>query len=57
VTCPLETCIERAGPEAAYMHHETEKHFDEYTPDAVIANDGTLDELYRKVDKLLTGGQ
>lgn len=55
VTCPLEIRVERAGAEAAYMNHETEKHFDQYTPDAVLANDGTLDALYRQVDALMGG--
>jgi hypothetical protein len=52
---PLEARMQRAGAEAVYMNHETESHYDSYTPDAVIVNDGTLPELFAKVDALMAG--
>ena len=61
VTAPEELRLQRIlesgdvfNPEV--LHHETELQVDEVNPDIEIINDGTLEELKDKVQKMLQGG-
>lgn len=61
VTAPEELRVQRIlesgdvfNPEA--LHHETELQVDLINPDIEIINDGTLEELMVKVQKMLQGG-
>ena len=54
---PENTRIERmreAGEEVNldFLRHETESHIDDFDYDALIINDGTLEQLYEKIEKL-----
>jgi dephospho-CoA kinase len=65
VTAPLERRLEHikaAGDNFTMQNllHETEKHIELYEVDFEIANDGTLEDLYQKIDNLIssiTGGE
>lgn len=60
IVCPEEIRLKRMKdlgdlfkPED--LNHETELNVDKITPDVEIINDGTLEELYIKVQKMLQG--
>lgn len=58
VTAPDEIRLERAKQagdifEADDLAHETESYVDSFEVDYEIVNDGSLDELYAKVDELV----
>jgi hypothetical protein len=42
--------VDRSGPE---HQHETEAHVDSLKVDAVVVNDGTLEQLYARVDAVM----
>ncbi len=58
VTAPEDVRLERAKHagdifEADDLAHDTESYVDSFEVDYEIANDGSLDELYAKVDELI----
>lgn len=58
VTAPRDVRIERAQSlsdafELNHLTHETESHIEGFTVDYEIANDGTVEDLWAKVDEMI----